>query len=154
MPLIEGIEDFQGEWWHTGLWPHRPVTFENKRVAVIGTGASAVQAITEIAKTAGQLTVFQRTPNWCTPLRNSRVTPEEMTSIRARYDEIFARCRDTYGCFVHAAEPRNALDVPEAEREAFFEKLYALPGFAFWQGNFRDILTNRAANDLITEFVT
>jgi cation diffusion facilitator CzcD-associated flavoprotein CzcO len=154
MPLLEGIEDFQGEWWHTGLWPHRPVTFENKRVAVIGTGASAVQAITEIAKTVGQLTVFQRTPNWCSPLRNGAITPAEMERIRQSYDEIFERCRDTYGCFIHAADPRNALDVSEAEREAFYEKLYSLPGFAFWQGNFRDILTNRAANDTITAFVT
>ncbi|HTO52332.1 MAG TPA: NAD(P)/FAD-dependent oxidoreductase [Myxococcota bacterium] len=154
MPLLEGIEDFQGEWWHTGLWPHRPVSFENKRVAVIGTGASGVQAITEIAKTVGQLTVFQRTPNWCSPLRNSAITPAEMERIRQRYDEIFERCRDTYGCFIHAADPRNALDVPDAEREAFYEKLYNLPGFAFWQGNFRDILTNRAANDTITAFVT
>ena len=153
MPLFDGIEDFQGEWWHTGLWPHRPVTFENKRVAVIGTGASAVQAITEIAKTVGELTVFQRTPNWCTPLRNSAITPAEMEKIRASYHEIFARCRDTYGCFIHAADPRNALDVGEAEREAFYEKLYQLPGFAFWQGNFRDILTNREANDTITQFV-
>jgi len=78
MPLIDGIEDFQGEWWHTGLWPHEPVRFENKRVAVIGTGASAVQAITEIAKTVGELTEFQSTPNWCAPLRNAPISPEEM----------------------------------------------------------------------------
>ena len=71
MPTIPGIDDFKGESWHTGLWPHHPVSFEGKRVAVIGTGASGVQAITEIAKTVGHLTVFQRTPNWCTPLRNS-----------------------------------------------------------------------------------
>ena len=154
LPLVEGIEDFQGEWWHTGLWPHEPITFANKRVAVIGTGASAVQAITEIAKTVGELTVFQRTPNWCAPLRNAAIGAAEMERIRASYDEIFARCRETWGCFIHAADRRNALDVPVEEREAFYEKLYHLPGFAFWQGNFRDILTDRAANDTVTEFVT
>ena len=154
MPRIDGIEDFRGEWWHTGLWPHEPVSFANKRVAVIGTGASAVQAITEIAKTVGELTVFQRTPNWCAPLRNAPIGAEEMERIRASYAEIFARCRETYGCFIHAADPRNALDVTPEEREAFYEKLYQLPGFAFWQGNFRDILTDRAANDTVTEFVT
>ena len=154
MPRIDGIEDFRGEWWHTGLWPHEPVSFANKRVAVIGTGASAVQAITEIAKTVGHLTVFQRTPNWCAPLRNAPIAAEEMERIRAGYEEIFARCRETYGCFVHAADPRNALDVTPEEREAFYERLYQLPGFAFWQGNFRDILTDRAANDTVTAFVT
>ena len=154
MPVIDGIEDFRGEWWHTGLWPHEPVSFARKRVAVIGTGASGVQAITEIAKTVGELTVFQRTPNWCAPLRNAPISDAEMARLRASYAEIFARCRDTYGCFIHAADPRNALDVSADEREAFYEKLYHLPGFAFWQGNFRDILTDRAANDTVTEFVT
>jgi cation diffusion facilitator CzcD-associated flavoprotein CzcO len=153
MPTIEGAGDFRGECYHTGLWPHHPVTFADKRVAVIGTGASGVQAITEIAKTVGHLTVFQRTPNWCTPLRNSRITPEEMEKIRARYDEIFTRCRETWGCFIHTADPRHAMDLSAEQREAFFEQLYALPGFAFWQGNFRDALTDKAANDALTQFV-
>lgn len=153
MPAIEGIGDFQGEAWHTGLWPHEPVSFAGKRVAVIGTGASGVQAITEIAKTVGHLSVFQRTPNWCAPLRNSRIDPETMNRIRAKYDEIFARCRETFGCFIHDADPRNALEVSTEEREALFEKLYNEPGFAFWQGNFRDVLINKAANDMMTAFV-
>lgn len=153
MPGIPGMDAFKGESWHTGLWPHRPVSFAGKRVAVIGTGASGVQAITEIAKTVGHLTVFQRTPNWCTPLRNSAIAPETMADIRARYDEIFAQCRDNWGCFIHTADPRHSTDVTVQEREAFFEKLYALPGFAFWQGNFRDVLMDQAANDALTAFV-
>lgn len=153
MPLIEGIDDFAGEAWHTGLWPHEPVRFEGKRAAVIGTGASGVQAITEIAKTVGHLTVFQRTPNWCAPLRNSRIDAETMDKIRARYDHIFARCRETWGCFIHDADPRNAVDVSAEEREALFEKLYNEPGFAFWQGNFRDALISKQANEMMTAFV-
>src|SRR4029453_13284399 len=70
MPNIPGVESFRGESYHTGTWPHEPISFANKRVAVIGTGATGVQAITEIAKTVGHLTVFQRTPNWCSPLHN------------------------------------------------------------------------------------
>jgi cation diffusion facilitator CzcD-associated flavoprotein CzcO len=154
MPVIEGVSDFKGEAWHTGLWPHHPVSFAGKRVAVIGTGASGVQAITEIAKTVGHLTVFQRTPNWCAPLRNSAIDAETMAGIRARYDEIFARCRETWGCFVHAADPRNAVEVSAEEREALYETLYNMPGFAFWQGNFRDSLMDKAANDPMTAFVT
>ncbi len=153
MPVIPGVEDFKGESWHTGLWPHRPVTFAGKRVAVIGTGASGVQAITEIAKTVGHLTVFQRTPNWCTPLRNSAIAPEEMEKIRARYEEIFAQCRDNWGCFIHTADPRHATEVTPEERDAFFEELYNMPGFAFWQGNFRDVLMDQKANDALTQFV-
>jgi len=153
MPLIEGIDDFAGDAWHTARWPHRPVRFEGKRVAVIGTGASGVQAITEIAKTVGHLTVFQRAPNWCAPLRNSRIDAPTMDKIRANYPEIFARCRETYGCFIHAADPRNATEVSAEVREAFYEKLYNEPGFAFWQGNFRDSLVDKAANDAMTAFV-
>jgi cation diffusion facilitator CzcD-associated flavoprotein CzcO len=153
MPAIEGAADFNGEAYHTGLWPHHPVSFAGKRVAVIGTGASGVQAITEIAKTVGELTVFQRTPNWCAPLRNSRIEPWEMEEIRARYAEIFAQCRENYGCFIHTADPRHATEVSATEREALFEKLYNTPGFAFWQGNFRDVLVDKRANDMMTEFV-
>ncbi len=153
MPTIPGVGDFSGECYHTGLWPHHPVSFVAKRVAVIGTGASGVQAITEIAKTVGHLTVFQRTPNWCTPLRNSRISQQEMDEIRGRYAEIFRRCQETWGCFIHTNDSRNAMEVSAEEREAFFEKLYDMPGFAFWQGNFRDALIDKAANDEMTKFV-
>jgi len=64
MPTIPGVETFQDQSCHTHYWPKEPVRFAGKRVAVIGTGATGVQTITEVAKTAGHLTVFQRTPQW------------------------------------------------------------------------------------------
>jgi cation diffusion facilitator CzcD-associated flavoprotein CzcO len=152
-PTLPGIESFRGESFHTGSWPHRPVSFEGKRVALIGTGASAVQAITEIAKTVGQLTVFQRTPNWCAPLHNSAIDGATQARIQATYPEIFAACRDTFGCFIHSADPRNALDVSPELRESFYEKLYGEPGFGIWMGNFRDVLIDEAANATITAFM-
>ncbi len=153
MPRIEGVGTFRGEAYHTARWPHEPVSFEGKRVAVIGTGATGVQTIQEVAKTAGHLTVFQRTPNWCTPLHNSRIEPDEMERIRAGYPEMFRRCQETFACFLHTADPRGTFEVTEEEREAFFEQLYASPGFGIWQGNFRDIMTDRAANALVSDFV-
>ena len=129
------------------------MNFEGKRVAVIGTGATAVQTIQTIAREVGHLTVFQRTPNWCAPLHNSRISEDEMRRIRARYPEIFARCHETPGCFIHSPDPRSALEVTHEEREAFFEKLYGEPGFGIWQANFRDILVDREANALISDFV-
>ncbi len=153
MPRIEGVELFSGASFHTARWPHEPVSFEGKRVAVIGTGATGVQTIQEVAKTAGHLTVFQRTPNWCAPLHNSRIDAETMTRIRAGYPEMFKRCRETFACFLHTPDPRGTFDVSAEEREAFFEKLYASPGFGIWQGNFRDILTDPKANDEISAFV-
>jgi cation diffusion facilitator CzcD-associated flavoprotein CzcO len=153
MPRIPGVESFRGQSCHTHYWPKEPVKFEGKRVAVIGTGATAVQTITEVAKTAGHLTVFQRTPQWCAPLHNAKITQEEMRQIRANYAEIFARCQETYGCFIHSTDPRSALEVTHEEREAFWEKLYGEPGFGIWMGNFRDIMVDRQANALISDFV-
>jgi cation diffusion facilitator CzcD-associated flavoprotein CzcO len=153
MPRIEGVETFQGEAFHTARWPHQPVSFVAKRVAVVGTGATGVQTIQEVAKTAGHLTVFQRTPNWCAPLHNSKIDEETQRHIKAGYPEMFARCRETFACFLHTPDPRGTFEVTPEEREAFFEKLYAERGFGIWQGNFRDILTDRAANAAVSDFV-
>ncbi len=152
-PRIEGIESFAGQSFHTARWPHEPVEFAGKRVAVIGTGATGVQTIQEVAKTAGHLTVFQRTPNWCAPLHNRPITPEEMRQIKASYPEIFRRCQETFSCFLHTPDPRGTFEVTPEEREAFYEKLYASPGFGIWVGNFRDMLTDPAANAEISAFV-
>ena len=153
MPRLPGIDEFRGQWFHTGLWPKAPVSFEGKRVAVIGTGATGVQTIQEVAKTAGTLTVFQRRPNWCTPLHNRPVSRDEMERIRAGYPELFELCRRTNACFVHSTDPRGTFEVTEEEREAFWRHLYASPGFGIWQGNFRDVLTDPEANRLMSDFV-
>ena len=153
MPRIAGVESFKGQSFHTARWPHEPVSFEGKRVAVVGTGATGVQTIPEVAKTAGHLTVFQRTPNWCTPLHNRKIDSAQMAAIRAGYPEMFKRCQETFACFVHTPDPRGTFEVTPEEREAFFEHLYASPGFGIWQGNFKDILTNRDANTAISDFV-
>jgi len=113
MPTIAGVETYEGQSCHTHYWPKERVGFEGKRVAVIGTGATGIQAITEIAKTAGHLTVFQRTPQWAAPLHNGRISKDEMRRIRANYPEIFARCQETYGCFIHSTDPRSALEVTD-----------------------------------------
>ena len=153
MPRIEGVDTFEGQSFHTARWQHEPVSFEGKRVAVIGTGATGVQTIQEVAKTAAHLTVFQRTPNWCTPLHNRKIDAAEMAQLKAGYPEMFKRCQETFACFLHTPDPRGTFEVTPEEREAFFEQLYASPGFGIWQGNFKDILTNREANAAISDFV-
>ena len=153
MPKIPGIGTFKGQSCHTHAWPEQGVDFAGKRVGIIGTGATAVQTIQEIAKTVGHLTVFQRTPNWCAPLHNGKISDAEMSDIQARYDEIFALCRTSPGCYIHAPDPRATLEVSPEEREAFWEKLYAEPGFGIWMGNFSDMLTDREANKLASDFI-
>jgi cation diffusion facilitator CzcD-associated flavoprotein CzcO len=153
MPNIPGLGSFKGLACHTHSWPKGAVDFAGKRVGIIGTGATAVQTVQEIAKTVGHLTVFQRTPNWCAPLHNTKISDAEMNDIRARYEEIFALCKASPGCYIHAPDPRVTLEVTEEEREAFWERLYGQPGFGIWMANFSDMLTNRAANQLASEFI-
>jgi cation diffusion facilitator CzcD-associated flavoprotein CzcO len=154
LPNIPGVESFEGTSCHTSHWPKEPVRFEGKRVAVIGTAASGVQAITEIAKSAGQLTVFQRSPQWCVPLNNSTLSTEDNARIRAQYPKIFQFIQtESSGCYYHTTDPRSTFDIPQPEREAVWEKLYNEPGMGIWLGNFRDILTDRDANKLMSDFL-
>ncbi|EXJ71087.1 uncharacterized protein A1O5_06080 [Cladophialophora psammophila CBS 110553] len=153
LPRIPGITKFKGTWTHTGLWPKEGIDYAGKRVAVVGTGATGIQTIQEVAKSAGTLTVFQRRPNWCSPLGNRKIDAKEMESIRARYDEIFSICKTTPGCFVHQFDSRSVFDVSPEEREAFWEKHYYEPGFGLWMGNFRDVYTDKKANALLSEYV-
>jgi cation diffusion facilitator CzcD-associated flavoprotein CzcO len=153
MPNIDGIDTFAGVSCHTHRWPKEGVDFAGKRVGIIGTGATAVQTIQELAKTASHLTVFQRTPNWCAPLHNAKISKQEMDGIRARYDEIFALCRTSPGCYIHAPDPRKTLETSAQDRETFWEQLYDSPGFGVWMGQFSDTLTDPEANRLASEFI-
>ena len=153
MPVIEGVGSFKGPAYHTARWPKEPVDFSGLRVGIIGTGATAIQAITEIAKDVGHLTVFQRHPNWSAPLHNSVITDEEQKDIKARYPEIYQRCRETLTCFIHNPDPRKALDLTAEEREAFWEQRYSEPGFGIWVGNFADVLIDKRANKLLSDFM-
>jgi cation diffusion facilitator CzcD-associated flavoprotein CzcO len=153
LPAIPDRESFAGPAYHPARWPKTPVDFTGKRVGIIGTGATAIQAIPEIAKQAKQLTVFQRRPNWAAPLHNSRISKAEMEEIKSRYDEIYAHCATTPMWFIHQADPRKTLEVPAAEREAFWEKLYAEPGFGIWLGNFRDTFVDERANAALSDFI-
>jgi cation diffusion facilitator CzcD-associated flavoprotein CzcO len=152
-PRVPGIENFKGVSTHTARWPAEGIDYAGKRVAVIGTGATGIQTIQEVSKTAGSLSVFQRRPNWVCPLGNRKIDEQEMQSIRDRYDEIFAICKTTPGCFIHTFDPRGTFEVSDEEREAFWEERYRKPGFGLWMGNFRDVYTDKKANALLSDFV-
>lgn len=153
LPRYEGVDSFEGFSFHTYHAPRDPVDFSGKHVAVVGTGATGVQLISEIADKVGSLTVFQRRPNWCAPLNNGLMSPQEMREIKSRYDEIFALCRETPSGFYHDIDPRKTLDVPPDERETFWEALYNGSGFGVWLGNFKDMLTDHEANAEFSKFV-
>ncbi len=153
MPRIEGVDSFEGVSFHTFHWPAEPLDLADKRVAVVGTGATGVQVIAEIADKVGDLTVFQRHPNWCAPLNNSPITDGEQRHIKSTYDEIFAKCATTPGGFVHGPQERPMADTTREERLAIWEDLYASPGFGIWLGNFRETLMDEEANAELTDFI-
>ena len=153
VPDFEGLDTFQGAWCHTGRWPKEGMDLAGKRVGVIGTGATGVQLITEIAGEVGHLTVFQRTANYCAPLRNREIDPEFQQEIKASYPEIFQKCMETPGSFMHQFDPRSALEVSPEERKEQYEELWAEPGFKKWLSNFYDVMMPGEANEDYAEFV-
>ena len=153
VPDFEGIHSFKGEWCHTGRWPADGMDLAGKRVGVIGTGASGVQLITEIAREVGNLTVFQRTANYCAPLRNGPIDDNTQRQIKANYPEILKQCSETAGSFIHKFDPRSAMEVSAEERMEQYEKLWAEPGFKKWLSNFYDVMIPGEANEDYAAFV-
>ncbi len=152
-PRYPGMDAFEGESFHTFWWPEEPVPLRGRRVGVIGTGATGIQVIGEIADKVGALTVFQRRPNWSTPLNNSEISGPEMAAIRARYDEIFANCAASPNGFEHVPDRRGFYSMTPDGRRAFWDELYAQPGFAILAGNFPEIFFDEAANREMSDYI-
>jgi cyclohexanone monooxygenase len=153
MPDIPGIKDFAGETYHTGRWPHEPVSFAGKRVAVIGTGSSGIQAIPEIAKTAAHVTVLQRTAQYAFPAGNRPITPEEMAEARRNWETIKAKMIAHPGGFPADPHSRAALDDTPEQREALYEKLWQRGSFKFFLESYNDIAVSEEANATMADFV-
>lgn len=158
LPDIPGIAGFP-EVVHTGAWPHEGVELADRRVGVIGTAASGVQVVQESAPTAGQLVVFQRTANWCFPLRNQVMSPEYERFVKRNYPEIRRLAADTRGPGmvlmdrrIVVAESRRALDLTQEERERDWEWRWQSGGVHMGR-SFVDLLTDERANNLLREFL-
>ena len=152
LPEIPGIESFGGKTYHTGAWPHEPVDFTGERVAVIGTGSSAIQSIPVIAEQAAHLSVFQRTPNFSIPTRNRPMEPEYEQWWKSDYATHRAKAREMRTGIFYEINPVSAVETPEEQRRAEFERRWEVGGTAF-MGAFVDLLTNQASNDTAADFV-
>ena len=153
LPSYDGMDEFTGESFHTFHWPKEPVPLEGRRVGVIGTGATGIQVIAEIADKVGELTVFQRRPNWSTPLNNAPISETEMAEIRSRYDEIFANCSASPGGFEHVPDRRGFWSLTAEERREFWDELYEQSGFAILAANFMEIFFDEEANKEVSEYI-
>ncbi|MCX7060619.1 MAG: NAD(P)/FAD-dependent oxidoreductase [Gammaproteobacteria bacterium] len=148
-----GADSFKGQILRTAFWPKEAVDFRGKRVGVVGTGSSAIQAIPIIAEQAAHLTVFQRTPNFSIPAGNGPLSDDEAARQKAGYADLRARewDSDVGICAKLAPETRKALEVTAEEREAEYEKRWAAGGLYFYC-SFVDLLVDKAANRTLTEF--
>ena len=153
VPNFPGADTFAGDSYHTGLWPHEGVDFTGQRVAVIGTGASAVQAIPLIARQAADLTVFQRTPNYILPARNGPVDPEVKRTRQGDYTGIFARVRSSNFGFELYLLDKGALESSDEEIERELMQRWNQGGFGIWLGSYLDIFFSDEANAKVRKFL-
>ena len=152
-PTFPGQEGFKGTVFHTARWPKEPIDFTGKRVGVIGTGATGIQVIQTIAPSVGHMTVFQRTPSYTIPIRNPKYTDEDRAAIRERYPELKHFVHETFSGFDFNPDPRSFYDLTPEQRERFLQALWEDGSLKFWVGGFLEALTDKAANDEISEFV-
>jgi cyclohexanone monooxygenase len=151
-PAIEGLDRFAGQAWHTAEWPKDGVDFREKRVAVIGTGSSGIQAVPVIAREARHLTVFQRTPNYAVPARNIPLPAAIQAGIKATYRQLRARAKLTTTGVLFDSSPERAMETPPVRRIREYERRWARGGLTFL-GAYADLLTDEAANRTAADFV-
>jgi cyclohexanone monooxygenase len=152
-PEFSGADSFGGRSLHTGDWPREPVDFTGRRVGIIGTGASAIQAIPVIAEAAEHLTVFQRTAQYTIPAQNGPLDQQMIALWKRNYPEWRRRARESPGGIPYVASMVSALEVSDEERRASFEAGWGAGGFIFQAGIFGDIMANEEANKTAADFV-
>lgn len=152
-PDLAGLADFAGICHHTAMWPEDGVSFAERRVGVLGTGASGVQVVQEAARDADHLVVFQRTPVTALPMVQRRLDRDAQRAAKPGYPEMFRRRNEPPGSFDDIRRlDVSALDVSDDRRHEVYETAWAKGGFHFWAGTFNDILTSEAANLTAYEF--
>lgn len=150
---FKGLESFEGDWYHTGTWPHESVDFTGQRVGVIGTGSTGIQSIPQIAKEAEHLTVFQRTPNYSVPAQNRPLDSETQNRVKENYPELRRQARESaFGFPMDEPEAESALDLTPEERQRVYDRAWETGGLRSL-GAFPDLLTNQDSNETMAEHV-
>jgi cyclohexanone monooxygenase len=152
LPPFEGLESFTGEHYHTGEWPHAGVDFTGKRVAVIGTGSSAVQSIPIIARQAKHLYVLQRTANYAVPAHNRPLDAQDRNKAKADYPAMRRRAKQTMTGIDFDYSDKKALETSVPERQREYDRRWNHGGLWFL-GAYQDLMVDQQANDTAAEFV-
>ena len=153
-PNFDGLENFKGDWYVTGEWPHEKIDFTSKKVAIIGTGSSAVQSIPVIAEEAKNLTVFQRSPNYTIPANNRPLTEKELSNAKSNYDQIREKAKYTRaGIGYNQFEERKLLDLSSKEIKKELSNRWKIGGQEIFMAGFTDVGVNVEANKIVADFV-
>jgi cation diffusion facilitator CzcD-associated flavoprotein CzcO len=152
VPKIAGLNDFGGDWYHTGQWPHEGVDFSGKRVGVVGTGSTGIQAIPVIAAQSKHLTVFQRTANYSIPARNAPLTDEFKQYAKSHTDDIRHTMNSNTNAHPFYITDRSVFDVNDEERKQIMETAWKKGGLEF-RAAFRDTLIDEKANKIVADFI-
>jgi len=153
VPNIPGQNDFTGETYLTSRWPEGGVDLKGKRVGIIGTGATAIQAIPIIAKECEHLTVFQRTANYASPLQNEPMTKEYDNNIKANYSKLREAEWNSFAGMPFDLVRSSALADSDEERRAHFQHMWDKGSFGIWLGSYADILFDEQANKTAADFI-
>ncbi|MBT5191723.1 MAG: NAD(P)/FAD-dependent oxidoreductase [Rhodospirillaceae bacterium] len=151
-PEFEGLADYRGTTYHTGNWPHEEIDFTGKRIAVIGTGSSAIQAIPVLAEQAEHVTVFQRTPNYSLPSRNGPMTEDYANSWKDNYAALREEQRHTPKGALGEFRNISGIGAADDERATAYEERWDRGGSALL-GSYRDMLVDESVNETAAEFV-
>ncbi|GAM84112.1 hypothetical protein ANO11243_021040 [Dothideomycetidae sp. 11243] len=151
-PEWKGLDTFQGELYHSSFWPSADVDVKGKRIAIVGTGSTGIQIAQETSKEAASVTVFQRTPNLCLPMKQRKLTKEEQDNAKSTYSEIYKYRLTTFAGMAFDFALRKTLDETPEQREAFYQDLWDKGGFRFWLATYMDMLFDKSANDEAYKF--
>ncbi|KXH38089.1 cyclopentanone 1,2-monooxygenase [Colletotrichum simmondsii] len=152
-PEFAGKSSFKGIVVHPAAWPDSGIDLENKRVAIIGSGATGVQCVQEIAKQPGvELTVYVRNVNIALPMRQREISELEQDSLKAIYKTLFRLARDSSAGLPCDGPTQVTKETTTEEREAWWEELWKRGAFNFQTGQYTDFLMDAEANRLIYEF--
>ena len=153
LPDIPGIDDFQGELLHTARWPKEGIDVSDKRVGVIGTGATGIQVIQSLAPLAKHLTVFQRTPTFAIPMRNPAFDDAKRAELKAKYPELKQRVFDTFTGFAFDFQDKDWYSMSEEQRREMMEEIWKDGSLSFWVGTFKEVFFDPEVSKQFGEFV-
>ncbi|OHW94072.1 cyclopentanone -monooxygenase [Colletotrichum incanum] len=152
-PKFPGKETFKGMVAHSAAWPKSGIDFQNRRVAIIGTGSTGVQCVQEIAKVPGvQLTVYVRNINITLPMRQRELPDLEQRSLKAIYPTLFKAAKDSFIGIPNDGTTKATNETTAEERDAWWEELWQRGAFNFQSGQYSDFLVDPEANRLVHEF--